>query len=194
MPRGATWFTPFGRHTLYGFLLHEVVLGWRNRLVAMLPLPVLTSLPAHILVLASQYAVCVGILVVLCSAPTRRVFGLILEPEWLYRFICAPHGAGATVRPSEEVIEGLLTRRDPWLLPLALGHLLALLISGAGARVASAQREPLIKGQATFPAIALNNGVNPGAHDDVDGAYSASASDCNSGSTSPIMGGQVSGS
>jgi len=100
VPRSKIWFTPFGKHTLYAFLLHEVVLGWRNHLVAVLPLPVLTSPLAHVLVLASQYVVCVAICVALCSYPTRRVFGLVLEPTWLSQILFVSSNPR---RPTEEV-------------------------------------------------------------------------------------------
>ena len=63
------------------------------------PLPVLTSLPSHLLVLASQYALCLALCAVLCSSPVRRLFGLVLEPTWLSSLLCtAP--AARTRRPS----------------------------------------------------------------------------------------------
>ena len=93
VPRSTRWFTHLGRHTLYAFLLHELALGWRNRLIALLPLPVVTSTPLHVVVLASQYAFCVALCAGLCSRPTRRVFGVFLEPGWLSRILCVPSSA-----------------------------------------------------------------------------------------------------
>ena len=90
IPRSSRWFTWAGRHTLYAFLLHETVLGWRNRLVAVVPLPVVTSPPLHVLILFSQYLFCVAVCAGLCSRPTRRLFAVVLEPWWLTRLLCAP--------------------------------------------------------------------------------------------------------
>ena len=94
VPRSTRWFTGFGKHTLYAFLLHEFVLAGRERLLTVAPpLPVLTRLPSHLLVLASQYALCLALCALLCSSPVRRLFGLVLEPTWLSSLLCTAPAA-----------------------------------------------------------------------------------------------------
>ena len=99
VPRRATWFTAYGKYTLYPFLLHEVALFHRNELIKMLPLPVVTSAWGHFFVLVSQYAVIVCITVILSSSYVRSACGLILEPKWLERILYGTHTGRPAVLP-----------------------------------------------------------------------------------------------
>jgi len=87
MPRGDHWFTPFGRATMYLYLLHTFVL-YPFRETGML------AGDQPFWVLPAMMAFCIGLSIVLSLKPVRRVFRPLVEPRarWLFR----PEPATAT--------------------------------------------------------------------------------------------------
>jgi len=81
VPRTETWWTPFGRATMYVYLLHTFVLyPFRES-------GVLSALEPAGLWLPVVVAACVLVALALATAPVRRVFRPLVEPRaaWLFR-------------------------------------------------------------------------------------------------------------
>ena len=80
MPRGAHWFTPFGRATMYIYLLHTFVLFPFRETGVLAGQQPFWVLPAMIVF-------CIGISIVLALKPVRRVFRPLVQPraKWLFR-------------------------------------------------------------------------------------------------------------
>mmetsp|Transcript_127059 Transcript_127059/g.230742 ORF Transcript_127059/g.230742 Transcript_127059/m.230742 type:complete len:639 (-) Transcript_127059:67-1983(-) len=83
LPRGETPLTWVGPHTLYPFLFHLLAHTWRSRLLALFPLPVLTSTSSHALVILANLPYCLSLICIFASRPWRWLFGWCLSPTWL---------------------------------------------------------------------------------------------------------------
>lgn len=83
LPRGETPLTWVGPHTLYPFLFHLLAHTWRSRLLALFPLPVLTSTSSHVLVILANLPYCLTLICIFASRPWRWLFGWCLSPTWL---------------------------------------------------------------------------------------------------------------
>ena len=80
MPRGAHWFTPFGRATMYIYLLHTFVLFPFRETGLLAGEQPFWVLPAMIVF-------CIGISIVLALKPVQRIFRPLVQPRarWLFR-------------------------------------------------------------------------------------------------------------
>lgn len=87
LPRGQTPLTWVGPHTLYPFLFHLLAHTWRSRLLSKLPLPIVTSMYGHLLVLALQIPYCLAVIAFFASPFWRWLFGWCLSPDWLQPLI-----------------------------------------------------------------------------------------------------------
>uniref|UniRef100_A0A7S4Q5Z8 Uncharacterized protein n=1 Tax=Alexandrium monilatum TaxID=311494 RepID=A0A7S4Q5Z8_9DINO len=90
-PRSNSILTTFGRHSIYPYLLHPVVLDWLGPVVKATP-PACQLLVLPLVITA-----------VLASWPVRVLFGPFLEPVWLERLLEAREGpecGGDTAHPN----------------------------------------------------------------------------------------------
>lgn len=98
VPRRKTWFTSLGAGTLYGYLLHGFILrgalaeGWFTHHWIYTPLG-----EVAVTVIAA------AVVTALCSAPVRRVFRCVMEPEmrWAFRQDDTPRRADVPAPTAE---------------------------------------------------------------------------------------------
>lgn len=83
LPRGITPLTWVGPHTLYPFVFHLLAHHWRNLLITRIPLPRVSSLVGHLLVLALHVPYCIAVVAFFASPVWRGLFGWALSPSWL---------------------------------------------------------------------------------------------------------------
>eukprot|EP00747_Dinoflagellata_sp_TGD_P146563 gnl/TRDRNA2_/TRDRNA2_176706_c2_seq13.p1 gnl/TRDRNA2_/TRDRNA2_176706_c2~~gnl/TRDRNA2_/TRDRNA2_176706_c2_seq13.p1 ORF type:complete len:1126 (+),score=120.53 gnl/TRDRNA2_/TRDRNA2_176706_c2_seq13:80-3457(+) len=83
VPHDQVFFSWIGPHTLFPYLLHEIVNYWRNMLILTFTLPRITSLAGHAAVITLHVPYIMAVLSLCASSPCRWLFAWCLKPTWL---------------------------------------------------------------------------------------------------------------
>eukprot|EP00747_Dinoflagellata_sp_TGD_P063082 gnl/TRDRNA2_/TRDRNA2_153299_c0_seq9.p1 gnl/TRDRNA2_/TRDRNA2_153299_c0~~gnl/TRDRNA2_/TRDRNA2_153299_c0_seq9.p1 ORF type:complete len:567 (-),score=35.33 gnl/TRDRNA2_/TRDRNA2_153299_c0_seq9:214-1731(-) len=82
-PRGQTLVTWCGSYTLYNYILHYALLDIKDKLLSLVPLPIIRATAGHMMILLLYIPIVLFVMSVCCCRITRFLLGWAFEPKWL---------------------------------------------------------------------------------------------------------------